>query len=90
MERTQIKVDPRMAMKMSDAARTKGEEFIQALIDDNHGYESMKHCFLAVMAKKAMSLKKGVIVDAADLLRMHRNRLSQIVNAMDLKEKKTA
>jgi DNA-binding NtrC family response regulator len=71
--------------KMTPETQAKGEQFIQALIDEGHGYESMKAGFLVSMATSALAKSNGVIAEAAKLLQMHRNALSKIVNAFKLK-----
>jgi hypothetical protein len=71
--------------KMTPETQAKGEEFIQALIDEGHGYESMKAGFLVSMATKGLAMGNGVISEAARILKMHRNALSKIVNSFKLK-----
>jgi hypothetical protein len=74
-------LDKRIAMKtyerkpMSPETLAAGKKFITALIDDGHSYESMKGNFLFCMTKTALDRCGGVIAQAADLLRTHRNRI---------------
>lgn len=64
---------------MSPETLAAGEKFISALIEDGHGYESMKGNFLFCMTKTAMGLRCGVVAQAAELLHTHRNRVFDLL-----------
>lgn len=82
----QLHANPKRLGELSEDARLKGEAFVQAMLDEGRDYEAMKAAFLYCMVRFLMAKCNGVIIDAARLVKTHRNRLSPLVHDFKLKD----